>query len=157
MAKEFKQVDSFDYEQEFVNILKKQSKLNNFKNIKAFVDDANTMNECADDYSCIIACNLIDRLNNPKEFIKLIKQKIAQGGLIIIIDPYNWSEEFTQLQDWLGGYRKAAERYFSIEGLTEAFGPEFKCYQTDKIPFLIHNIDGGYDYIYSEATVWGPI
>lgn len=73
LARAFKQVDAFDFIQEFVNILKKQSRLNNFKNIKAFVDDANSMKNCGDGYSCIIACNLIDRLKTPKEFIKLAK------------------------------------------------------------------------------------
>lgn len=36
MAKEFKQVDAFDFVNEFVNILKKQARLKNLKNVKAF-------------------------------------------------------------------------------------------------------------------------
>ena len=46
-------------------------------------------------FDLVVASNIIDRLYNPRLFLRTIKDRIVVGGLLVIVDPYTWVEEHT--------------------------------------------------------------
>ena len=72
------------------------------------------------DYDLVFAGNLIDRLYDPEKFLKLIKDRIVPGGLLVLASPYNWDEEHTPHDKWLGGFKdNTGENFTTMEGLCE--------------------------------------
>jgi len=57
--------------------------------------DAHNLKEQFGDYDLVLACNLIDRLYDPARFLEHIAGRINPGGLLVILSPYTWLEEFT--------------------------------------------------------------
>ena len=51
----------------------------------------------------VLASNLLCRLPSPRKFLKDIKHFIAPGGVLVLISPYSWLEEYTSLSEWIGG------------------------------------------------------
>ena len=71
--------------------------------------DACNLKPLYTDYDLVLACNLIDRLYDPARFLESIHKRIRIGGLLILVSPYTWKEEFTQRDKWIGGFRKDGE------------------------------------------------
>ena len=80
---------------------------------------------------------------------------LREGGLLIISSPYTWMPEQTVMENWLGGYLKDAENHFTEDGLKEALLPDFHLLEKQKIPFVIPDADGTYQYTNSICTIFG--
>ena len=80
---------------------------------------------------------------------------VAPGGLLVISSPYTWSPEHTSTEHWVGGYLKDAENHFTVDGLKEALLPDFQLLEERKVPFVIPNPEGTFQYTYSNCTVYG--
>jgi len=80
---------------------------------------------------------------------------LRDGGLLIIASPYTWKPEHTPVENWLGGYLKDAESHFTVDGLKEALLPNLVLLEEKKIPFVIPDADGTFQYTYSNCTIFG--
>ena len=80
---------------------------------------------------------------------------LRDGGLLIIASPYTWKPEHTPVEKWLGGYLKDAENHFTVDGLKEALMPNLVLLEEKKVPFVIPDADGTFQYTYSNCTIFG--
>merc|ERR1712113_481263 len=55
------------------------------------------------DVDCITAVNLLCRLPNPQAFLQKAVESIRPGGILVMVSPYSWLEEYTPQEKWLGG------------------------------------------------------
>ena len=85
--------------------------------VEFFQGDATNLKPQFTGYDLILAANLIDRLNDPREFLETVHERLNPGGVLVITSPYTWLEEFTKKENWLGGIRKAGEPYLTLDTL----------------------------------------
>ncbi|MGI0117933.1 5-histidylcysteine sulfoxide synthase [Zooshikella sp. RANM57] len=132
----------------------------NYHNIKDRVTflqgDACNLNAKFTNYDLVFAGNLIDRLYEPAKFLKLIKDRICPGGLLVITSPYTWLTEFTKREYWLGGFKaNTGESYTTLDSLQDHLTPEFELLQKPiDIPFVIRETKRKYQHTLAEMTVW---
>jgi len=159
LSKYFTNVEAYDYSQGFVNMLKTNMKNRDISNIKAFQGDSHQQLEQTGGakYDLILGCNLIDRLARPREWIAACKAGLAPGGLLLVASPYTWRLEHTEQEEWLGGFLKDAENYFTVDGLKELLSPELVLLEERRVPFVIPDKDGTFQYTYSNCTLFGFI
>lgn len=106
-------------------------------------------------YDLVFAANLIDRLYEPAKFLNEIHQRIEVGGLLMIASPYTWLEEHTPRNAWIGGFKKDAESFTTLDGLKALLGKHFKLLaQPVKVPFVIRETSHKFQHTLSEMTVW---
>ena len=79
---------------------------------------------------------------------------LREGGLLIIASPYTQKPEHTAVENWLGGV-KDTENHFTVDGLKEALMPNLVLLEEKKIPFVIPDADGTFQYTYSNCTIFG--
>jgi hypothetical protein len=102
-----------------------------------------------------MAANLIDRLYNPKKFLNEVHSRLNIGGVLLIASPYTWLEEHTPREEWIGGIKKDAENFTTLDGLKEILGVHFKMIsQPTDVPFVIRETDRKYQHSISEVTLW---
>ena len=82
---------------------------------------------------------------------------LTETGILIISSPYTWKPEHTVVENWIGGYLKDAENHFTVDGLKEALLPDFVLLEEKKVPFVIPDADGTYQYTYSNCTIFGRL
>ena len=80
---------------------------------------------------------------------------LSPKGILVICSPYTWSQDHTPADNWVGGYLKNAENHFTLDGLKEALLPEYHLLEQRRVPFVIPNPDGTFQYTYSNCTVYG--
>lgn len=118
--------------------------------------DACNLVEKYKDYDLVFAGNLIDRLYDPEKFLTLIKGRIRVGGLLVLVSPYNWDQEHTPREKWLGGFKAdTGENFTTIEGIEKVLSPEFtKLGESVDLPFAIRETERTWQYGQSELTIW---
>ena len=123
--------------------------------VEFYQADACNLPEKFTGYDLVLAANLIDRLYSPRRFLATIHERINPGGLLVIISPYTWLEEFTKKDEWLGGYKDAGENVTSLEGLNSALAPRFRLLGEPRdIPFVIRETRRKFQHTIAEMTVW---
>lgn len=106
-------------------------------------------------YDLVLAANLIDRLYDPKKFLREIADRISEGGLLIIASPYTWLEDFTPREKWLGGHFENGRPVTTFDALREQLtGPFQLVGEPVDIPFVIRETARKFQHSLSQVTVW---
>jgi 5-histidylcysteine sulfoxide synthase/putative 4-mercaptohistidine N1-methyltranferase len=117
--------------------------------------DAHNLKEQFTDYDLVLACNLIDRLSNPAQFLEHITERINRGGLLVIMSPYTWLEEFTPKDKWLGGRKIDGENVTTLDGLRARLDAAYRMVAEPRdVEFVIRETGRKFQHSASQMTVW---
>jgi putative 4-mercaptohistidine N1-methyltranferase len=118
--------------------------------------DACNLNEKYSAYDLVFAGNLVDRLYAPKQFLAMIHERMNPGGLLILASPYTWLKEFTERENWLGGFKdNVGENFTTLDGLKALLGGHFEMIgEPREVPFVIRETRRKFQHTLSELTVW---
>ncbi len=120
-----------------------------------FQGDACNLKTLFTGYDLILAANLIDRLYSPKKFLSTVHERLNLGGILLIASPYTWMEEHTKSEEWVGGFKKNAESFTTLDGLKEILGQHFRLVEGPlEVPFVIRETKRKFQHTVSEITVW---
>jgi len=153
----FEQVKAYDYSQGFVDNMLSKAEEKGLANLTACAGDSHKQKEIypGDKFDLIFGCNLIDRLHTPQDWIQQSKDMLADTGLLIISSPYTWKPEHTKVENWIGGVEKEGKQVFTVDGLVNQLGPDLVLLEEQRVPFVIPDPDGTFQYTYSNCTVFG--
>ena len=84
-----------------------------------------------------------------------MQEMLADNGLLIISSPYTWKPEHTKIENWVGGVVKDGDNVFTADGLVDLLGPDLVLLEQLRVPFVIPDPDGTFQYTYSNCTVFG--
>jgi len=117
--------------------------------------DACNLKPLYTDYDLVFAGNLIDRLYSPRKFLRMIHERIRPGGLLVLTSPYTWLADYTEREEWIGGFKRDGENVTTLDGLDEVLGKHF-VRQGDprEVPFVIRETKRKFQHTVSELTVW---
>ena len=101
----------------------------------------------------IFCSNLIDRLYYPLKFLQDIPHRINKDGLLVLLSPYTWLEDYTPKENWLGGFIKDNKEVYTLDTLKENL-KEFELIETIDVPFMIKETSRKYQYTISQMSIW---
>ena len=110
-----------------------------------------------DIYTCfdlIFCSNLIDRLYYPQKFLDDIPSRINKDGLLVLLSPYTWLEDYTPKENWLGGYIKDNKEVKTLDTLKENLLVDFELLETIDVPFVIKETSRKYQHTISQMSIW---
>ena len=107
-------------------------------------------------YDLVYAGNVIDRMYDPAKFLRDIQSRINDGGLLVLVSPYSWDEEFTPRDKWLGGFKaNTGENFTTLEGISKILSDKFDLIAEPlDIPFAMRESTRKSQHGVSEMTVW---
>jgi 5-histidylcysteine sulfoxide synthase/putative 4-mercaptohistidine N1-methyltranferase len=117
--------------------------------------DAHNLKAQFTDYDLVLAGNLIDRLYEPARFLDHITSRINTGGLLVLLSPYTWLEEFTPKDKWLGGLKVDGENVTTLEGLRSTLEPRYRMIgEPQNVEFVIRETARKFQHTASQMTAW---
>lgn len=123
--------------------------------VEFFQGDACNLKPQFSGYDFILAANLIDRLYNPKKFLRGIHERLQIGGILLLASPYTWLVEHTPREEWIGGFKKDGENFTTLDGLIQTLGEHFSLIKGPlEVPFVIRETKRKYQHSLSEVTLW---
>ncbi|MGB1227635.1 MAG: putative 4-mercaptohistidine N1-methyltransferase, partial [Poseidonibacter sp.] len=115
--------------------------------------DACNLKDIYTGYDLIFCSNLIDRLYYPQKFIDDIPSRVNDDGLLVLLSPYTWLEEYTPKENWLGGYIKDNKEVSTLETLKTEL-QDFELQETIDVPFVIKETNRKYQHSVSQMSIW---
>jgi len=123
--------------------------------VRFYQADACNLPEKFSGYDLVLAANLIDRLYSPRRFLTEIRQRMNPGALLVIASPYSWEKQYTNQDEWLGGYRAAGENVGTLQGLADCLTPHFRMLGEPRdVPFTIRETARRYQHTIAQLTAW---
>ncbi|HUI33363.1 MAG: 5-histidylcysteine sulfoxide synthase [Dysgonamonadaceae bacterium] len=92
-------------------------------NITFKQDNAQNLKPIYKDYDVIVAPNLLEELNDPKDFLANIHTRLNKNGYLIIASTYDWKDEAKE--NWPGGFKKDGEPVTSLDGIKQILEQNF--------------------------------
>jgi len=132
------------------------------KRVNFFQGDACALSEYADSkeeftFDAVMLSNLLCRLPDPMAALNAMPRIVNKGGIVVMVTPFTWLEEFTPKSKWLGGFHDpvSQEPLYSKDNLKqimESLG--FEKIHEEQMPLVIREHQRKYQYILSEASGW---
>ncbi len=117
--------------------------------------DAHNLKPHLTDYDLVLAANLIDRLYDPARFLTDIATRVRPGGLLVILSPYTWLEEFTPKDKWLGARKIDGESVTTLAALRAALAGAFEPVGDPlDVPLVIRETRRKHQHTLSQLTAW---
>ena len=127
-----------------------------------FQGDACRIGEMASDgqlgkYDGVIMSNLLCRLPDPLGCLNGLPRVVNKGGVVVLVTPFSWLEQFTPRSKWLGGFydpvsKEPLRSKDELQLIMEERG--FEKIHEEEMPLVIREHQRKYQYIVSEATGW---
>lgn len=99
--------------------------------------------ELGGEFDFILASNLLCRLPDPVAFLTRLPSLVTPGGVVALISPYSWLEEYTRKDRWT-----------SFDRIQQLLDKEFELIHRENYPFLIREHERKYQYGVSDGCVW---
>jgi len=102
-------------------------------------------------FDVILMSNLIDRLATPLACLQRLPYLVNPNGVVVILSPYTWLEEFTPRENWLGTETESS--FDALKTIMESNG--FVLSEPAKdFPFLIREHKRKFQYGVSQCSIW---
>lgn len=132
--------------------------LDEIKNKVTFMQgDACNLKDLYTGYDLIFCSNLIDRLYYPQKFLDDIPNRVNKDGLLVILSPYTWLEDYTPKENWLGGFLKDNKEVETLDTLKENLQDRFELLETIDVPFVIRETARKHQHTLSQMSIWKKI
>eukprot|EP00957_Ditylum_brightwellii_P031612 2397359-Ditylum_brightwellii.AAC.1 len=76
--------------------------------VNFFVGDACKLKDYSSEigtFDGVTMANLLCRLPDPMACLDALPHVVNKGGVVVMVTPFSWLEEFTPRSKWLGGFR----------------------------------------------------
>ena len=115
--------------------------------------DASNLKDIYTQFDLIFCSNLIDRLYYPLRFLQDMPKRINKDGLLVLLSPYTWLEEYTLKENWLGGYIKDNKEVYTLNTLKQNL-KDFELIDTIDVPFVIKETARKHQHTISQMSIW---
>ncbi len=110
------------------------------------------------DFDAVLMANLLCRLPSPQSCLSRMwgpRGIVKIGGLLLIVSPYTWMEEFTPREVWLGGFiGENGGECLSEDGIKNLLSENFELLHQEDMPLIIREHRRKFQYIVSQAMLW---
>mmetsp|Transcript_24861 Transcript_24861/g.36670 ORF Transcript_24861/g.36670 Transcript_24861/m.36670 type:complete len:279 (-) Transcript_24861:59-895(-) len=125
--------------------------------------DACNLSTSLGTFDIIHASNLLCRLPDPGKFLAEAPHLLNPGGILVLVSPYSWLEEYTPVDKWIGGkvnesgepVDSASALQQAMEALSESTTPiRMTLIHSEDVPFLIREHSRKFQYGVSHCMIW---
>lgn len=117
--------------------------------------DACNLSSSLGKFDAVFASNLLCRLPDPEKFLTEISGFVNPGGILALVSPYSWLEEYTAKDKWIGGtVDNLGNPVDSFRVVEKHLAKDFELVKRQDYPFMIREHARKYQWGVSDGTFW---
>ena len=124
------------------------------KNIQFTQGDASNLKSSLKGYDIILAQHVLEHTYDPRSFLQEVHSRLNDKGLFIVISNYDFNEQNSIKENWLGGLKVNGENVTGFDGLslllTSHFTLKSQCQLTSPIKINRRNFTLSFPHL----SVW---
>lgn len=124
------------------------------ENIHFSQGDASNLKAIFKGYDVILAQHVLEQSYNPRLFLQTIQQRLKHQGLLIVVSSYDFDEQTTAKENWLGGIKINGENMTGFDGLSSILTPHFNLLSQHQLTRSIKINRRNFTLSFPQLTVW---
>jgi 5-histidylcysteine sulfoxide synthase/putative 4-mercaptohistidine N1-methyltranferase len=123
-------------------------------NINFSQGDAGNLKNVFNNYDVILAQHVLESSYNPREFLQTVHQRIQSKGLLVIVSDYDFDEQHTIKNNWLGGLKVNGENVTGFDGLSEQLATHFNLVEQQELTRVIQTNQRNFILKRPQLSIW---
>lgn len=124
------------------------------KNIYFSQGDISNLKSDYTGYDVILAQHVLEKNYNPRAFLDNVHLRLNAKGLLIIASNYDFSEQLTSKENWLGGVKINGENLTGFEGISLRLMSHFDLLEHHELTRIIKTNRRNAILSYPHLSVW---
>jgi 5-histidylcysteine sulfoxide synthase/putative 4-mercaptohistidine N1-methyltranferase len=124
------------------------------ENIHFSQGDASNLKSIFKGYDVILAQHVLEQSYDPRLFLETVHQRLNSKGLLIIVSSYDFDEQQTAKNHWLGGVKINGENVTGFDGLSAQLTPHFTLIQQHQLTRPIKINRRKFTLSFPQLSVW---
>jgi len=124
------------------------------ENIRFSQGDASNLKEVFKGYDVILAQHVLEQSYDPRLFLQAVHHRLNSKGLLIIVSSYDFNEQQTAKENWLGGVKINGENVTGFDGLSSLLTPRFDLLEQQQLTRVIQINSRNFTLNFPQLTVW---
>jgi len=124
------------------------------ENILFSQGDASNLKAVFKDYNVILAQHVLEQSYDPRLFLQSVHQRLHNDGLLVIVSTYDFNEQQTEKNNWLGGIKINGENVTGFDGLSSLLAPHFNLLEQHQLTRPIKTNRRNFTLSFPQLTVW---
>jgi 5-histidylcysteine sulfoxide synthase/putative 4-mercaptohistidine N1-methyltranferase len=105
-------------------------------------------------YDVILAQHVLEQNYDPRSFLQEVHSRLNANGLFIVVSSYDFDEQHTIKENWLGGLKVNGENVTGFEGLSLALTPHFNLIDQQQLTRPIKINKRNFTLSFPHLSVW---
>ena len=105
-------------------------------------------------YDVILAQHVLEKNYDPRSFLQEVHSRLNAEGLLIVVSSYDFNEQQTSKDNWLGGLKINGENVTGFEGLSLALTPHFTLIEQQQLTRPIQINKRNFTLSFPHLSVW---
>jgi 5-histidylcysteine sulfoxide synthase/putative 4-mercaptohistidine N1-methyltranferase len=123
-------------------------------NIHFSQGDAGNLKNVFNNYDVILAQHVLESSYNPREFLQTVHQRLQSKGLLVIVSDYDFDEQHTAKNNWLGGLKVNGENVTGFDGLSEQLTTHFNLIEQQELTRVIQTNQRNFILKRPQLSIW---
>lgn len=102
----------------------------------------------------IIAQHILEKNYDPRYFLQEVYSRLNAEGLLIVVSSYDFNEQQTSKNNWLGGLKVNGENVTGFEGLSLALTPHFTLMEQQQLTRPLQINKRNFTLSFPHLSVW---
>ena len=105
-------------------------------------------------YDVILAQHVLEHNYDPRSFLQEVHSRLNTKGLLIVVSSYDFNEQQTSKDNWLGGLKINGENVTGFDGLSLALTPHFNLMEQKQLTRPIKINKRNFTLSFPHLSVW---
>jgi 5-histidylcysteine sulfoxide synthase/putative 4-mercaptohistidine N1-methyltranferase len=124
------------------------------ENILFSQGDVSNLKSAFKGYDVILAQHVLEQNYDPRSFLQAVHSRLNAKGLLIVVSSYDFNEQQTSKENWLGGLKINGENVTGFEGLSLALAPHFNLMEQQELTRPIKINKRNFTLSFPHLSVW---
>jgi len=124
------------------------------KNIVFSQGDPSNLKAIFTGYDVVLAQQVLENNHHPKLFLANVDQKLNPNGLLFLLSDYDFNENITAKENWLGGIKINGENVTAFAGIDEILRSKFELLSQHELNKTLKSSARHASIHYIHVTVW---
>ena len=124
------------------------------QNINFSQGDVSNLKAVFKGYDVILAQHVLEQSYDPKLFLQTVHKRLNNNGLLVVVSSYDFDEQQSTKENWLGGIKVNGENVSGFDGLSTLLTPHFRLLEQHQLTRPIKTNCRNFTVSFPQLTVW---